>query len=287
MALAIADRRLLSLGLGATPGMGMGGEVKTLVSEAPLEAVDSIEIKRLLMGKVVKVTVRGNEFKLEAGAGAAEGCRRRVRPPVRGGLSSGGDVGLQLGPGFLRRPPRGWLTAQVSAVAHRAWEPGSSGPDGGQADIDTACLLDARWRVELPGREPYEFDEQRRTAPTWVLGGAGIGAGRRWYKVRLKPTFGLMDGVAFPCFVDPSDPEKLWIDWDAAYEAHIDRWGRHARVERELARRENLWEYAFERVMNPFAGRSRTASRRRRSASTRSARRRRPSRSAQACEAAE
>ena len=70
MALAITDRRLLSLGLGATPGMGMGGEVKELVSEAPLDAVDSIEIKRLLMGKVVKVTVRGSEFKLEAGAGA-------------------------------------------------------------------------------------------------------------------------------------------------------------------------------------------------------------------------
>jgi hypothetical protein len=70
MALAITDRRLLSLGLGATPGMGMGGEVKTLVSEAPLEAVDSIEIKRLLMGKVMKVTVRGSELKLEAEAGA-------------------------------------------------------------------------------------------------------------------------------------------------------------------------------------------------------------------------
>ena len=70
MALAITDRRLLSLGLGATPGMGMGGDVKTLVSEAPLEAVDSIEIKRLLMGKVMKVTVRGSELKLEAEAGA-------------------------------------------------------------------------------------------------------------------------------------------------------------------------------------------------------------------------
>ena len=38
--------------------------------EAPLDAVDSIEIKRLLMGKVVKVVIRGSEFKLEAGAGA-------------------------------------------------------------------------------------------------------------------------------------------------------------------------------------------------------------------------
>jgi hypothetical protein len=70
MALAITDRRLLSLALEATPGMGMGGQVKELAGEAPLEAVDSIEVKRLLMGKVVKVTIRGSEFKLEAGAGA-------------------------------------------------------------------------------------------------------------------------------------------------------------------------------------------------------------------------
>ena len=105
----------------------------------------------------------------------------------------------QLGPGFLRRPPRGWVTGQVSAVSHRAWQPGNSGVDGGQSEIDTACLLNARWRVELPGREPYEFDEQRRTAPTWVIGGAGIGAGRRWYKVRLKPTRpASIAGVATP-----------------------------------------------------------------------------------------
>ena len=70
MALAITERRLLSFALGATPGMGMGGEVKELAGEAPLDAVDSIEIKRLLLGKVVKVTVRGHEFKLESGAGA-------------------------------------------------------------------------------------------------------------------------------------------------------------------------------------------------------------------------
>ena len=166
-------------------------------------------------------------------------------------------MGMQLGPGLLRRRPRGWVAGQASAVAHRAWQPGSSGPDGGQADVDTSCVLDARWRVELPGREPYEFDEQRRRAPTWVLGGAGIGAGRRWYKVRLAPTYGLMDGVVFPCSVDPGDPQRIWIDWDAAYEAHTEAWGRHARVEREVARRENLWEYAVERVMNPFAGRTR------------------------------
>ena len=82
-----------------------------------------------------------------------------------------------------------------------------------------------------------------------------MGGGRRWYKVRVAPSYGLMDGVAFPCFVDPGDAHKIWIDWDAAYDAHAEAWGRHARVERELARRENAWEYAVERVMNPFAGR--------------------------------
>lgn len=165
-------------------------------------------------------------------------------------------MGMQLGPGFLRRPPKGWLPAHVSAVRHRTYEHGSSGPDGGQSDIDTSCSVEARWRVELPGREPYEFDEERRTAPTWALGG-GLGGGRRWYTVRVKPSYGLMDGVAFPCFVDPGDPRRIWIDWDAAYDSHSDAWGHHARVEREVARRENLWEYAVERVMNPFAGRLR------------------------------
>jgi hypothetical protein len=70
MALAITDRRLLSLALGATAGMGHVGEVKEVAGEAPLDAVDEIKVKRLLMGKVVTVTVRGHEFKLEVGAGA-------------------------------------------------------------------------------------------------------------------------------------------------------------------------------------------------------------------------
>ena len=68
MALAITQRRLLSLSLG---GAAVGaGEVKELVSAAPLADVDSIKVKRLLMGKVVELQVRGEAFKLEAGAGA-------------------------------------------------------------------------------------------------------------------------------------------------------------------------------------------------------------------------
>ena len=68
MALAITQRRLLSLELG---GAAVGaGDVKGLVAAVPLSEVDSIKVKRLLMGKVVTVTVNGSEFKLEAGAGA-------------------------------------------------------------------------------------------------------------------------------------------------------------------------------------------------------------------------
>ena len=70
MALAITDRRLLSFEMGAQAGMGIGGGVKELVGEAPISDVDAIKVKRLLMGKVVEVVVRGESFKLEAGAGA-------------------------------------------------------------------------------------------------------------------------------------------------------------------------------------------------------------------------
>ena len=85
MALAITDRRLLSFSMGAQAGMGMGGGVKELVGEAPLPDVDAIKVKRLLLGKVVELQVRGESFKLEAGAGAnvkgvAEAFERSRQP---------------------------------------------------------------------------------------------------------------------------------------------------------------------------------------------------------------
>ena len=70
MALAITQKRLLSLSMGGQAGMGIGGGVKELVGQAPLTDVDSLKVKRLLVGKIVEVTVRGETFKLEAGAGA-------------------------------------------------------------------------------------------------------------------------------------------------------------------------------------------------------------------------
>jgi hypothetical protein len=68
MALAITQRRLLVLSIGSPIGLGIGGDIKELVSAVPLSEIDSIEIKRLAVGKVVTVTVRGEPIKLEAGA---------------------------------------------------------------------------------------------------------------------------------------------------------------------------------------------------------------------------
>jgi hypothetical protein len=72
MALAVTDLRLLCFGISNPVGLGIGVDVKELVSEAPLAEVDSIEVKRLAVGKTVTVTVtvRGTPFVLEVGAGA-------------------------------------------------------------------------------------------------------------------------------------------------------------------------------------------------------------------------
>jgi hypothetical protein len=70
MALAVTDRRLICFKISNPVGLGIGGDVKELVSAAPLSEVDSIEVKRLAVGKTVTVTVRGTPFVLEVGAGA-------------------------------------------------------------------------------------------------------------------------------------------------------------------------------------------------------------------------
>ena len=70
MALAVTPRRLLSLKVTAPVGLGIGMKVQELVSAVPVGDVDSIEVKRLAVGKTVTVTVRGVPFVLEVGAGA-------------------------------------------------------------------------------------------------------------------------------------------------------------------------------------------------------------------------
>lgn len=70
MALAVTQRRLLSLEIGSPIGLGIGGKVKGLAGAASLSDVESIEVKRLAAGKTITVTVNGSPFTLEANAAA-------------------------------------------------------------------------------------------------------------------------------------------------------------------------------------------------------------------------
>ena len=69
MALALTGSRLVVLAISAPVALGKGGDVQDLVSSAPLAEVESIEVKRLLVGKTVTVTVRGASIRLEVGSG--------------------------------------------------------------------------------------------------------------------------------------------------------------------------------------------------------------------------
>jgi hypothetical protein len=66
----LTNKRLLTVQTGEALGMGVGGAVKDVLSAVPITDVDSIKVKRLLLGYVVTLTVRGSEFKLEANAAA-------------------------------------------------------------------------------------------------------------------------------------------------------------------------------------------------------------------------
>ncbi len=68
MALALSQRRLLVFAI-ETSGMGKPKAVKELHSSAPLDEVESISVKRLLVGKTMKIAMQGGEVKLEIGAG--------------------------------------------------------------------------------------------------------------------------------------------------------------------------------------------------------------------------
>jgi len=163
-------------------------------------------------------------------------------------------MGFELGAGPLRRPPRDWLPARAFAVHHRVYGfTGRHQADSGPGDIETSAGLTVTWRVEIDGRAPYEFREER-TAPMWTLANSTLGSGNRWYKVRVRPQYGLMPELGVPCFVDPGNAHKLWINWDAAYGEHVPAWEREARVRRELARRDGHYLRVVDRVTNPFAG---------------------------------
>jgi hypothetical protein len=120
--------------------------------------------------------------------------------------------------GILKRRPSGWTAGRAFAMNHRSRERNPN-------DTKTAVDLEVEWEVHVEGGEPYRVFEARR-APVWV-DGQHLGAGKRWYAVRPKRTYGLMPEVGIPCLVDPKDPQKLWIDWDAGYDLHGPAWQAH------------------------------------------------------------
>jgi hypothetical protein len=165
-------------------------------------------------------------------------------------------MGFELGPKPLRRAPRGWAPARAFPLRHAIYDTPNHGPEGGGDSVfDASYGMEVTWRVEVEGYEPYEVQETR-SAPTWTLSGP-MGAGNRWYKVRVRPTYGLMPAVGVPCFVDPGDRAQLWIDWDKAYDEHVPAWEREARVRRGVSDRDNAYEKVVGRISNPFAGKLR------------------------------
>jgi hypothetical protein len=69
MALALTGRWLLVFRVSQPLAFGKGDDVKELADEAPLAEVESIQVKRLALGKTALVTIQGRAFKLEVVAG--------------------------------------------------------------------------------------------------------------------------------------------------------------------------------------------------------------------------
>ena len=114
-----------------------------------------------------------------------------------------------------------WIPARAEPLWH------SAGRDCGGwvvLDQETKASLDVQWRIHIEGREPYEFEERNRAAPLWIL--KGERTGRRWYHPRLRATHGLLREVGVPCRVDPSNPQRIDIDWSRAYDEHQAAWER-------------------------------------------------------------
>jgi hypothetical protein len=164
-------------------------------------------------------------------------------------------MGFQLGPGFLRKPPRGWLPARVHAVDFKIYDRRGEGGGGNDGSLIDVWIMDVQWRVQPEGDAAYEFREERR-APMWVKRG-GVATGKRSFSLRVRPQHGLQTEVPIPCYVNPDRVDDIWVDWDAAYELHEPVWERIARVEREVNRQRGGLDALVDRVTNPFAGKVR------------------------------
>jgi hypothetical protein len=70
MALVLTNRHLLTLAISSPIGLGIGGNVKGLLSAIPLSEVDSIHAGRIALRQNITLTVRGVDIPLETNARA-------------------------------------------------------------------------------------------------------------------------------------------------------------------------------------------------------------------------
>jgi len=89
MALALSQRRLLTLKISQPIGVGIGGKVKEVLTAIPLREVDSIEVKRIALRQNITITVRGVEIPLETNAKANAGGLAEEFNRLKGGRLSG------------------------------------------------------------------------------------------------------------------------------------------------------------------------------------------------------
>lgn len=70
MALVLTDRRLLTVRISTPIGLGIGGNVKEVLTSIPLGEIDSIEVRRIALRQNISLRVRGVEVPLETNAKA-------------------------------------------------------------------------------------------------------------------------------------------------------------------------------------------------------------------------
>ena len=159
----------------------------------------------------------------------------------------------ELAPGFLRASPSGWVPARVYVNAERIvqGEEHATGVYHDERVSSFSAKLTGDFRVVVEDRLDHTFHGDR-VVPAWLLD-VGAPTGKRWYRVRVKPSYGLVPSIGLPCTVDPADAGNIWIDWDAAYDEHVTAWEREAAVKKEIAKRKGGIDGTLDRIFsNPF-----------------------------------
>jgi hypothetical protein len=157
----------------------------------------------------------------------------------------------ELAPGFLRKAPDGWVPGRVyvSNENIRQGEEHMTGVYHDERVSSLSAMLVGDFRVYVEGRLDHTFQDTR-VVPEWLI---DLGSGKRWYSIRVKPQYGLVNRIGLPCFIHPKDAEEIWIDWDAAYDEHVVAWESEAAIKKEMAKQRGGFDGTMDRIFsNPF-----------------------------------